>query len=232
MCWVQKRSEMKLYEYKLLNQIKFRVAENIKTSANKAFSSSIISLNCIKLQVLISFCTFKHAIAAAQLLKDTGAEIYPIMSETSYTTDTRFGTCEEFRKQLRAVCKRDVIHTIRDAEPIGPKSLLDALVILPCTGNTLAKLAHGIADSSVTLAAKAHLRNNRPIIIAVSTNDGLGAAAQNIGRLLARKQIYFVPFRQDDCINKPNSLIADFTKLPQTVSAALSGRQLQPVLAV
>ncbi len=198
----------------------------------KPFFYASVPLNCIKFEVLISFCTFKRSLAAAQGLKDAGAQLYPIMSETAYTTDTRFGTCEEFRKQLRAICKRDVIHTIHDAEPLGPKAVLDALVILPCTGNTLAKLSCGIADSSVTLAAKAHLRNNRPIIIAVSTNDGLGAAAQNIGRLLCRKGIYFIPFAQDDCMNKPNSLVADFTRLNDTVAAALDGRQLQPILAV
>ena len=115
-------------------------------------------------------------------------------------------------------------------QPLGPKAMLDILVIIPCTGNTLAKLANGIADSSVTLAAKAHLRNCRPLVIAVSTNDGLGAAAQNIGKLLARRHIYFVPFGQDDCIHKPNSLVANFTLLPETIEAALDGRQLQPIL--
>ena len=115
-------------------------------------------------------------------------------------------------------------------EPIGPKKLLDALVIAPCTGNTLAKLSHGIADTSVTMAAKSHLRNGRPVIIAVSTNDALGVAAENIGRLMARRHIYFVPFGQDDCIRKPTSMVADFTRLPETLASAMEGRQLQPIL--
>ena len=123
-----------------------------------------------------------------------------------------------------------MIRTLSEAEPIGPKKLLDALVIAPCTGNTLAKLAHGIADGPVTMAAKSHLRNGRPVIVAVSTNDALGAAAENIGKLLARKHYYFVPFRQDDPINKPTSMVADFSLIPETVAAALEGRQLQPIL--
>lgn len=179
-----------------------------------------------------SFCTFKKAMTAAQKLADTGAEIFPIMSEISYSTDTRFGTAEHFRGVLENITGKDIIHTIKEAEPIGPKAILDALVILPCTGNTLSKLANAAADSAVTLAAKAHLRNNRPIIIAVSTNDGLGAAAQNIGKLLSRQHIYFVPFSQDDYIHKPNSLVADFTKLNATIENALDGKQFQPILAV
>ena len=177
-----------------------------------------------------SFCTFSRAIQTLRDLSELGADITPIMSETSYSTDTRFGTAAHFRGQLSEITGKDIISNIHDAEPIGPKKLFDALVILPCTGNTLAKLANGIADTSVTLAAKAHLRNGRPIIIAVSTNDGLGAAAQNIGRLLSRKLIYFVPFGQDDYIHKPDSLVADFKLLPETISAALDGRQLQPVI--
>lgn len=179
-----------------------------------------------------SFCTFSRAMAAAQELVNSGAVVYPIMSEISYSTDTRFGTAEHFRTMLHDITGNEIIHTIREAEPIGPKALLDALVILPCTGNTLSKLANAAADSSVTLAAKAHLRNNRPIIIAVSTNDGLGAAAQNIGKLLSRQHIYFVPFSQDDYIHKPNSLVADFTKLNATIENALNGKQFQPILAV
>lgn len=177
-----------------------------------------------------SFCTFKKAMAAARATAELGADITPIMSGVSYSTDTRFGTAEHFRAELSEISGKDIIHTIKDAEPLGPKALLDVLAIIPCTGNTLAKLAAGIADTSVTLAAKAHLRNERPIVIAVSTNDGLGAAAQNIGKLLARENVYFVPFSQDDCIHKPRSLIADFSKLPDTIEAALDGRQLQPIL--
>lgn len=178
-----------------------------------------------------SFCTFSKAIVAVKQLKDAGADVIPIMSETAYSTDTRFGKADEFKNRLKDITSNDVIASIRDAEPIGPKLCLDLLVILPCTGNTLAKLANGIADSSVTLAAKAHLRNGRPILIGVSTNDGLGNAAQNIGKLLNRKHIYFIPFRQDDHIHKPNSLVADFSKLLDAASMAMENRQLQPILA-
>ncbi len=144
-----------------------------------------------------SFCTFDRVFDALDAMLAAGADIIPIMSETAFSTDTRFGSAKDIQDQIRSRAGRDIIHTIKDAEPIGPKKMLDALVIAPCTGNTLAKLANGIADSSVTLAAKAHLRNERPIIIGISTNDALGAAAQNIGRLLSRKHIYFVPFTQD-----------------------------------
>lgn len=179
-----------------------------------------------------SFCTFEKAIEALTALKNTGADIIPIMSETAYSTNTRFGESKDFIKRIEDITGNEVLHTVYQTEPIGPKRMLDALVILPCTGNTLAKLSNAIADSSVTLAAKAHLRNKRPLIIAVSTNDGLGAAAENIGRLLGRKHCYFVPFGQDDCIHKPNSLVADFSKVTQTVKEALLNKQFQPVLAV
>lgn len=179
-----------------------------------------------------SFCTFTKAMNAVRELKKTGANIIPIMSDTSYNTDTRFGSAEAFKQELTGICENEILHTVYQTEPIGPKKLLDALIILPCTGNTLAKLSNGIADSSVTLAAKAHLRNKRPLIIAVSTNDGLGTAAENIGRLLVRKHCFFVPFRQDDCIHKPNSLVADFTLLNRTTELAFENEQLQPILAV
>ena len=179
-----------------------------------------------------SFCTFQKALDAAKNLKSAGADIIPIMSETAYSTDTRFGTALNFSKELEEIAGRQILHTVYETEPIGPKKLLDALVILPCTGNTLAKLSNAVADSSVTLAAKAHLRNKRPLIIGVSTNDGLGGAAENIGRLLARKHCFFIPFGQDDYIHKPNSLVADFTKLNITISDALENKQFQPILAV
>lgn len=178
-----------------------------------------------------SFCTFSKAIEAVKQLTAAGADVIPIMSETAYSTDTRFGKAADFINQLTQITSNSVISCIRDAEPIGPKLCLDLLIILPCTGNTLAKLANGIADSSVTLAAKAHLRNGRPILIGVSTNDGLGNAAQNIGKLLNRKHIYFIPFRQDDHIHKPNSLVADFSKLLDSAAEAIENRQLQPILA-
>lgn len=179
-----------------------------------------------------SFCTFSKAMDAVIALKDTGANIIPIMSETSFSTDTRFGTADFHKEKLKRITGNEILSSVYETEPIGPKKLLDALVILPCTGNTLAKLSHGIADTSVTLAAKAHLRNKRPIVIGVSTNDGLGTAAENIGRLLTREYIYFIPFSQDDYINKPNSLVADFSKLKETLELALQGKQLQPILAV
>ena len=177
-----------------------------------------------------SFCTFSKAISALEKLSETGANIVPIMSEMSYTTDTRFGKAEDFREKLIKITGNEIINTVKGAEPIGPKGLLDLLVILPCTGNTLAKISSGIADTSVTMAAKAHLRSQRPILIAVSTNDGLGCAAKNIGNLMNYKGVYFLPFSQDDCEKKPNSLVADFSKLNEACEAAIENRQLQPVL--
>ena len=176
-----------------------------------------------------SFCTFSRVFPVMEQLA-AEHKVFPILSAASCTTDSRFGKAEGFITLAERLCNRSVIRTIADAEPIGPKKLLDALVIAPCTGNTLAKLAHGIADGPVTMAAKSHLRNGRPVVIAVSTNDALGAAAENIGRLLARKNYFFVPFRQDDPMNKPTSMVADFTRIPDTLSAALEGSQLQPVL--
>ena len=176
-----------------------------------------------------SFCTFSKVFPMMESLARIH-KVFPILSVASTTVDSRFGEAASFISYAERICNRAVIRTISDAEPIGPKKLLDALVIAPCTGNTLAKLAHGIADGPVTMAAKSHLRNGRPVIIAVSTNDALGAAAENIGKLLARKHYYFVPFRQDDPVNKPTSMVADFTLIPQTLEAALEGRQLQPIL--
>ena len=176
-----------------------------------------------------SYCTYSQVFAALPELAARFA-LVPILSENAAATDSRFGTAEAHRNTLEAICGRTAITTIGEAEPIGPKKLLDALLIVPCTGNTLAKLAHGIADSTVTLAAKAHLRNGRPVIVAVSTNDGLAAAAPNLGTLLSRKHYYFVPFRQDDPLKKPCSLVADFTRLGDAVAAALEGRPLQPLL--
>jgi len=175
-----------------------------------------------------SFCTFSKVFPAMETLA-TDHKVIPIFSTAASTIDSRFGEAKSFITFAERVCNRSVIRTISDAEPIGPKKLLDALVIAPCTGNTLAKLAHGIADGPVTMAAKSHLRNGRPVIVAVSTNDALGAAAENIGKLLARKNYYFVPFRQDDAENKPTSMVADFSLIPETVAAALESRQLQPI---
>ena len=178
-----------------------------------------------------SFCTFDAVLTQLEAMRAEFPKIIPIMSTVSYETDTRFGAAEDFRARLERACGQPIIHTIAQAEPIGPKKLLDVLVIAPCTGNTLAKLANGIADTPVTLAAKAHLRNERPIVIAVSTNDALAGNAENIGKLLARGHYFFVPMRQDNAIKKPRSVVADFTRLPETIRAALDGRQLQPLLA-
>lgn len=176
-----------------------------------------------------SFCTFDRAIAALSLLVER-YDVYPIMSFNAYSTDTRFGKAEEHIERIEALCKRRVMHSLVDVEPIGPRSLLDILVVCPCTGNTLAKLAQGIADTPVTLAVKSHLRNLRPVVIAVSTNDALSAAAKNIGELHNRKNIFFVPYKQDDSQRKPCSIVADFSQLLPAVRAASEGRQLQPVL--
>lgn len=177
-----------------------------------------------------SFCTFRRVLTELEALVSDGADITPIMSGTACSTDTRFGTAEGFLKRIFDITNKPVISTITGAEPIGPQGLLDILIIAPCTGNTLAKLANGISDSSVTLAAKAHLRNQKPVLIAVSTNDGLGNAAKNIGTLLNSKNIYFVPFGQDDFANKPNSLVADMSLIKEAAISALSGQQLQPIL--
>lgn len=176
-----------------------------------------------------SYCTFDKAMAAAARMA-TEYELWPIMSENAYSTDSRFGRAEDFRRMLESLSQRGIISTITEAEPIGPKALLDVLVIAPCTGNTLAKIACGITDSSVTMAAKAHLRNGRPVIIAISSNDGLAANAKNIGALMSRRNIYFVPFYQDDPQKKERSLVADFDLIEKTIDAALEGRQLQPLL--
>ena len=176
-----------------------------------------------------SFCTFSEVFPVMEEL----AKLYrliPLFSATAYPIDSRFATAQSHIRRASEICGTDPLHTIADVEPIGPKKLLDALVIAPCTGNTLAKLAHSIADTPVTMAAKSHLRNGRPVLVAVSTNDALAGAAENIGKLLPRRNYYFVPFGQDDPVRKPTSIVADFKKVPQALEAALEGRQLQPVL--
>ena len=177
-----------------------------------------------------SFCTLRKGVQALEQTLEVYPNVMPILSETMAGTDTRFGEASEFRREIETLCGRRAVDSIQTAEPIGPQKLLDVLVIAPCTGNTLAKLAAGIADTSVTMAAKAHLRNGRPVVVALSTNDGLSGAAQNVGTLLNRRQFYFVPFRQDDPVEKPTSLSAAFEKIPETLRAALEGRQIQPVL--
>ncbi len=177
-----------------------------------------------------SFCTFDRSFAALKILRQSYERIIPIMSEAAGGQDTRFGPAEYHLEQLREICGHEVLLTRQEVEPFGPKATLDALVIAPCTGNTLAKLSHGIADNVVTLAAKAHLRNARPIVLGVSSNDALAANAENLGRLLNRKHYYFVPFYQDSPIGKPCSLVADLDLLTPTVELALKGKQLQPLL--
>ena len=176
-----------------------------------------------------SFCTLEASFNALEELKNRNYDILPIMSENAYTTDTRFGKATDFISKLEQMCNKSVIHSIKDAEPIGPRYKPDAMIICPCTGNTLAKLANGITDSSVTMASKAHLRNNRPLVIALATNDALSANLINIGKLLSRKNIFFVPMKQDDPINKPTSMIANFEMIPKTLESALSGNQLMPI---
>lgn len=176
-----------------------------------------------------SFCTFSKVFPVMELLT-RDYSVIPIFSEAAYSTDTRFGAAREHILLAEEICAAAPIHTIVQAEPIGPKKLFDILVIAPCTGNTLAKLAHGIADGPVTMAAKSHLRNGRPVLVAVSTNDALSTAAENIGKLMAKKHYFFVPYRQDDPVSKPCSMVADFSAIPKALEAALEGRQLQPVL--
>lgn len=177
-----------------------------------------------------SSCNFSFVFPIIEDLVKKGADIYPIISQAVDTFDTRFGTAEEWKNRLKEITGKDIIKTIVEAEPVGPKLNLDVIVVAPCTGNTTAKLANAITDTSVTMACKAHLRNQRPLVLAIATNDGLGANAKNIGLLLNTKNIYFVPFGQDDSMNKPNSLIAKFDKIEETIEYALKGKQIQPLL--
>ena len=177
-----------------------------------------------------SSCNFSKVFPIIESLAKKGADIYPIISHATDDFDTRFGTAEEWKNKLKEITGKELIKTIVEAEPVGPKLKLDVLVVAPCTGNTTAKLANAITDTSVTMACKAHLRNQRPLILAIATNDGLGASAKNIGLLLNTKNIYFVPFGQDDAVNKPNSLIAKFDRIEETIEAAILGKQLQPLL--
>ena len=176
-----------------------------------------------------SYCTYDRVFPVIEALSKE-KKVIPILSEAAYATDSRFGTAEHWKRKLEEICGCPPLHLISQVEPIGPKGLLDILVIAPCTGNTLAKLAHSIADGPVTMAAKSHLRNGRPVLVAVSTNDGLAGAGENIGRLLTRKHYYFVPFGQDDPLKKPTSLIADFAQIPQAMEGAMAGQQIQPML--
>lgn len=177
-----------------------------------------------------SFCTFAKAFDAIYALVHDGFEVYPIMSFNAYNISTRFGSNEDNRRKLRELSGHDIIAAIEDAEPIGPKKMFDALVVAPCSSNTLAKLATGVNDTPVTMAVKSHIRNSRPVVLAISTNDALAAAAKNIGLLQSQKNYFFVPYSQDNHIQKPFSAVADFTKIGETVRLALDGEQIQPML--
>ncbi|MCR5207522.1 MAG: dipicolinate synthase subunit B [Eubacterium sp.] len=177
-----------------------------------------------------SFCTFKKSLEVLRKLVSSGHSVTAVMSENAYSTDTRFGSAEYFRNEIANITGNAIIHTISEAEPIGPKRMFDVLCVVPCTGNTLAKLASGITDTSVTMAVKSHLRNYRPVVIGVSTNDALAGAAKNIGALMNYRNYYFVPFSMDDCINKPRSMVCDFTKVITTLEDACCGKE--PVLKI
>ena len=174
-----------------------------------------------------SFCTHARALKELQKLVEAGYEIQPILSETVFSTNTRFGTAKDLCEKVEALCGRPVIRTVVDAEPLGPRSPLEALIVSPCTGNTLAKIANGITDTAVCMAVKAHLRSDRPLILSLASNDALSANLKNIATLLSRKQVYFVPMVQDDPEKKPHSLVADFSQLLPTLNAALEGRQFR-----
>ena len=177
-----------------------------------------------------SFCTFSKTIPKIKELVKKGADVLPIMSYNSYNMDTKFGKAQDFIDEVQEITNKKIIHTIQDAEPIGPKKLTDLMVVAPCSGNTMAKLANDIIDGPSTMAVKSHLRNDRPVVIAVSTNNGLGANLVNIGKLLIRKQYYFVPFKQDNPITKPRSIVYDFEYLIKTIEYALDGEQISPIL--
>ena len=177
-----------------------------------------------------SFCTFSKTIEELKKIVKTGAKVIPIMSYNSYNLDTRFGKASDFINEIESITGEKIIHTIQEAEPIGPKKMTDIMVIAPATGNTIAKLANGIIDGPVTMATKSHLRNNNPVVIAISTNDALSGSAENIGKLLNRKNYYFVPFRQDKTITKPRSLVYDFGYLQKTIEYALENEQIEPII--
>lgn len=177
-----------------------------------------------------SFCTFGRSFAVAEKLAEAGAEIIPVMSETASSVSTRFGTAEENVLRLEAISGREVIKDIASAEPIGPKSMTDIMVVAPCTSNTAAKLANGVTDSAVTMAVKSHLRSGKPVLLAIASNDSLLGSAKNIGELFNRKNYYFVPMLQDDIEKKPASLVAEFEMIPEAVEAAMNGIQLRPII--
>lgn len=176
-----------------------------------------------------SFCTIARSMKVMEALVGDGHELVPIMSECAYTTDTRFGAAADIRERIEGICSRGIIHTVRDAEPLGPDVRLDMLIVAPCTGNTLAKLAHGITDGAVTMACKAHLRSDRPLLLALASNDAMSGNLENLAIMLKRRSVYFVPMLQDDVAKKPHSLVAELEKIPEAVRAASEGRQLRPL---
>ncbi len=176
-----------------------------------------------------SYCTHAASLKALEKLVSDGYDIQPILSERAYTTDTRFGKAEDLRKKIEELCGRQIIHTVEAAEPLGPKTPLDALIIAPCTGNTLAKIANGITDTSVTMAAKAHLRRDKLLLISLATNDGMSQNLGNIAKLITRKSVYFVRLRQDDPEGKPHSLVADMSEIPEALAAAFEKKQMRPL---
>lgn len=177
-----------------------------------------------------SFCTFSQSFEQARRLMEMGAELIPIMSEHAASIDTRFGTAEENLAMLREICGREIITTIVDAEPIGPKDMTDLMIVAPCTSNTAAKLANGITDNTATMAVKSHLRTGKPVLLAIASNDSLLGSAKNLGELFNRKNYYFVPMIQDDWVKKPASLVAEFSMIPQAAEAAMKGIQLRPII--
>lgn len=193
------------------------------------FGGVVIDMPTLAFAMCGSFCTFEKALAQLALLRKDW-DMLPVMSETAYTTDTRFGTAESFHERIENICGRKIIHTIAEAEPIGPKRLADAVLVAPCTGNTAAKIANAVTDTAVTMTVKSALRVSMPVILSLATNDALGASCKNIGLLMNTKNIYFVPLGQDDPIKKPNSLVAHFDLIPETLASAVRGEQLQPVL--
>lgn len=177
-----------------------------------------------------SFCTFQKVIPKIKDLKELGADIIPIMSKNSYNFDTKFGKANDFIKEIEKICEKEIIHTIQDAEPIGPKHLTDVMIVAPASGNTMSKLACDIIDTPATMAVKSHLRNNLPLVIAPSTNNGLGSNMVSIAKLINRKNYFFVPFRQDNPITKPRSIVFDENYIIRTIELALDGEQIEPIL--
>ena len=183
----------------------------------------------IGLGITGSFCTHNRALVTAKKLVEAGHNVFPIVTDVVVKTDTRFGKANDFLQKLKEITKNEVVHTITQAEPLGPKGIIDVIVIAPCTGNTLSKLANAITDNAVTMTAKSLMRNNKPVVVAVATNDGLGLNFENIAKLTNTKNVYLVPLHQDDPTNKPKSLIADWEKVESTINFAMEGKQIQPL---